>query len=126
MVPVGGSRADGRCGGSYPGECSTTGGLMRHASRRAAAEPRGRRYWVGHLAGLLLVAVVAAPLSSFAEPTEKRPDAASADPDYAAGKQALDRKDWDGAARRFVQAALRGPDNADLQNYLGHSYRQPR
>jgi len=97
---------------------------MRHASRRAAAEPRGRRYWVGHLAGLLLVAVVAAPLSSFAEPTETRPDAASADPDYAAGKQALDRKDWDEAARRFVQAALRDPDNADLQNYLGYSYRK--
>src|SRR5438309_3678471 len=87
MVPVRGSRADGRRGVRSPGEFSTTGGLMRHASRRAAAEPRGRRYWVGHLAGLLLVAVVAAPLSSFAEPTEKRPDAASADPDYAAGKQ---------------------------------------
>jgi len=97
---------------------------MRHASRRAAAEPRGRRYWVGHLAGLLLVAVVAAPLSSFAEPTETRPDAASVDPDYAAGKHALDRKDWDEAARRFVQAALRDPDNADLQNYLGYSYRK--
>src|SRR5207253_326871 len=73
MVPVGGSRADGRRGVRSPGEFSTTGGLMRHASRRAAAEPRGRRYWVGHLAGLLLVAVVAAPLSSFAAPTETRP-----------------------------------------------------
>jgi len=42
----------------------------------------------------------------------------------AAGKQALDRKDWGEAARRFGQAALRDPDNADLQNYLGFSYRK--
>jgi Flp pilus assembly protein TadD len=50
----------------------------------------------------------------------------ASDPDYAAGKQALDRKDWGEAARRFRQAALRDPDNADLQNYLGFSYRHLR
>ena len=67
--------------------------------------------------------VIGLPALLSAEPTETKPQAAALDPDYAAGKQALDRKDWAEAARRFKQAALRDPDNADLQNYLGYSYR---
>lgn len=59
----------------------------------------------------------------FTEPTETKPEAAVNGSDYAAGKGALDRKDWSEAARRFKQAALRDPENADLQNYLGYSYR---
>jgi Flp pilus assembly protein TadD len=58
-----------------------------------------------------------------AEELETIPGAAARDPDYAAGKQALERKDWAEAVKRFGQAALRDPDNADLQNYLGFSYR---
>jgi len=72
---------------------------------------------------LILAAIVVIPASSLAEPTETKPEAAATDSDYAAGKQALDRKDWAEATRRFKQAALRDPDNADLQNYLGYSYR---
>ena len=75
-------------------------------------------------AGLALAAAfaVAAP-PCFADPGETDSKAATIDPDYAAGKQALERKDWREAARRFSQAALRDPSNADLQNYLGYSYR---
>jgi tetratricopeptide (TPR) repeat protein len=97
---------------------------MSRAPRRAAPEARGGRYWVGKVVGLALVAAIAAPLPSFADPTETRPDAVAGDPDYGAGKQALERKDWGEAARRFRQAALRDPDNADLQNYLGFSHRK--
>jgi hypothetical protein len=50
------------------------------------------------------------------------PDAAARDPDYAAGKQALERKDWHGSPA-LCQATLRDPGNADLHNYLGFSYR---
>jgi tetratricopeptide (TPR) repeat protein len=97
---------------------------MDRAARRAAAEARGRQHWVEWVAGLALVAAVAVPLPSFSEPSETRLDAVAGDPDYAAGKQALDRKDWTEATRLFRQAALRDPDNADLQNYLGFSYRK--
>jgi len=55
---------------------------------------------------------------------DSNPQAAARDPDYAAGKQAFDRKDWSEAVKRFSRAALRDPDNADLQNYLGFSYRK--
>jgi tetratricopeptide (TPR) repeat protein len=95
---------------------------MSRTSRRAAAEALRRIGWQGLLAALvLLAAIVASP--SFADPTDTKPGATASDPDYAAGKDALDRKDWSEAARRFGQAALRDPDNADIQNYLGFSYR---
>jgi tetratricopeptide (TPR) repeat protein len=77
------------------------------------------------LAGLVLATMLAGGLPALgpAEELETIPGAAARDPDYAAGKQALERKDWAEAVKRFSQAALRAPDNADLQNYLGFSYR---
>ena len=72
---------------------------------------------------MLAAAAAGTPRPSLADPVETDPDAAARDPDYAAGKQALERKDWGDAVKRFGQAALRDPDNADLQNYLGFSYR---
>jgi Flp pilus assembly protein TadD len=48
---------------------------------------------------------------------------AAADPDYAAGKKAIEAKDWNTAIKYFSSAAKRAPDNADIQNYLGYAYR---
>ena len=92
--------------------------------RRCVSAARGRERLGQWVAALAFAAVFAFPLPSLADPTETKPGAAASDPDYAAGKQELDRKDWGEAARRFGQAALRDPDNADLQNYLGFSYRK--
>lgn len=64
------------------------------------------------------------PSSALAEPYESNPDAAERDPHYAAGKLALNGKDWAEAARRFERAARDNPDNADLQNYLGYTHRK--
>lgn len=58
-----------------------------------------------------------------AEPYEANPDAAARDPDYAAGKQAMEAGNWPEASRRFARAAAGDPGNPDLQNYLGYSYR---
>ncbi len=71
----------------------------------------------------LVIAGGIAALPAMADPGEADPAAAARDTDYAAGKQALDRKNWPEAAKRFQQAALRDPDNADLQNYLGYAHR---
>jgi len=89
-----------------------TGGQTRLTSRRRAA-------------GFAVAAAIAVAqaLPCLADPGETDSKAAVLDPDYAAGKQALERKDWREAARRFGQAALRDPNNADLQNYIGYSYR---
>ena len=96
---------------------------MNRVPRCGTARDPDRRGWGRWIVWLAFAAIAGAPPSALAEPSETKPEAAAADQDYAAGKQALERKDWNEAARRFKQAALRDPDNADLQNYLGYSYR---
>ena len=78
--------------------------------------------WRTAFCAILAACALAAP-AAVAEPYETNPDAAARDPDYAAGKQAMEKKDWPEAARRFAKAAAGDPDNPDLQNYLGYSYR---
>jgi Flp pilus assembly protein TadD len=96
-------------------------------TRAFAGRPgRSHRGWVTGLAiaaAVLATATAGGLPSAFAEPSETKPEAAAADPDYAAGKLAFERKDWPEAVKRFRQAALRDPENADLHNYLGFSYR---
>ena len=75
------------------------------------------------LALFLAFALCAAMPGAVAEPYEDNSDAAARDPDYAAGKAAMEKKNWGEAAKRFQQALLRDPDSADLHNYLGFSYR---
>ena len=88
------------------------------------ADGRSRRErWALGLA--LVVALAALTTSpSLAVEEDSNPQASARNPDYAAGKQAFDRKDWGEAVRRFSRATVLDPDNADLQNYLGFSYRK--
>jgi len=63
------------------------------------------------------------PLAVSADPTDDDPDAATLDPDYAAGKKAIEAKDWRAAVKALSAAALRDTRNADIQNYLGYAHR---
>ena len=75
---------------------------------------------------LISAALVVAALAtgaSLADPTEEASDLVARDADYAAGKQAIEKKNWGEAAKRFQQASVRQPDNADIQNYLGYAHR---
>ncbi len=56
-------------------------------------------------------------------PSETNPDLAATDADYAAGKKAIDAKQWEAAIARLKKAEVRHPDSADLQNYLGYAHR---
>ncbi len=60
---------------------------------------------------------------TLADLTEENPGAAQLDPEYVAGKKAIEAKDWNGAIRFLSSAALRDTRNADIQNYLGYAYR---
>jgi Flp pilus assembly protein TadD len=51
------------------------------------------------------------------------PLAAKLDPDYAAGKKAIESRDWSAAIKSLSSAALRDTRNADIQNELGYAYR---
>ena len=74
------------------------------------------------VAAALLGLMPGRPSAAIADPTEQ--DKASAvDPDFAAGRAAIDAKDWQAAIRAFSSAALRDTRNADIQNYLGYAYR---
>ena len=46
------------------------------------------------------------------------------DPNFAAGKLALDAKDWKAAIGAFTKAVAKEPGNADAHNFLAYSYRK--
>ena len=71
---------------------------------------------------LFAVGVTIAP-GLLAVDTEEDPGAVALGPDYAAGKKAIEAKDWNAAIKLFSSSAQRAPDNADIQNYLGYAYR---
>ncbi len=77
-------------------------------------------------ASLLAASIVALAPIAAADPYEADPDLATRDEDYAAGRKAVDRKDWPEATRLFLKAERRNPDHADLQNILGYSYRNQK
>ena len=60
----------------------------------------------------------------FSDPAETTPEVSAADPDYVAGRKALDAKNWTSAIKSFSSAEARNPSNADIQNYLGFAYRK--
>jgi len=73
--------------------------------------------------GAAAIALLAFAAAVHADPTEADPDLATRDADYAAGKRAVDAKDWTTAVERFKRAEVRNPESADLQSYIGYSYR---
>jgi len=75
------------------------------------------------LAVLLFVVGVTIAPGLLAVDTEEDPGAAALGPDYAAGKKAIEARDWNAAIKHFSAVAPRAPDNADVQNYLGYAYR---
>ena len=50
--------------------------------------------------------------------------AAPEDPDYAAGKRAVEAMNWQAALDAFNKVAAKDPGNANAQNYLGYTYRK--
>jgi len=53
-------------------------------------------------------------------------DWAQLDADFAAGKKALGAGEWNRAITALKLAALRDPQNADIQNFVGYAYRRLR
>jgi Flp pilus assembly protein TadD len=66
--------------------------------------------------------VTGRPSAAIADPLVED-KAAALDPDFAAGRAAIDAKQWETAIRTLSSAGLRDTRNADIQNYLGYAYR---
>ena len=70
----------------------------------------------------LAAALLAGPLAARAVESDEE-GGAQEDPEYVAGRKAVEARDWPGAIRLMSSAALRDTRNADIQNYLGYAYR---
>ncbi|HKC43927.1 MAG TPA: tetratricopeptide repeat protein [Burkholderiales bacterium] len=77
------------------------------------------------LVGLIVTAAMALSSTLGAMQTDSAPEPARpSDPDYEAGKAAINDKNWQAAIGAFSKVAAKDPANADAQNYLGFAYRK--
>jgi tetratricopeptide (TPR) repeat protein len=72
----------------------------------------------------LAVAVEEWPICTTMSSLNDSTDWAALDSDFAAGKRALVAGEWTAAIGALKLAALRDPNNADIQNYIGYAYRR--
>ena len=82
--------------------------------------PGGRRRAI--VVAALLGLALGLPAATVADPVVED-KAAAGDPEFAAGRAAIEAKNWPVAIRALSSAALRDTRNADIQNYLGYAYR---
>ena len=68
------------------------------------------------------VALGIAP-GALAAGSDDQSEAVRNDPDFVAGKKAIDEKRWADAIPSLEKVARRDPDNPDLQNWLGYAHR---
>jgi Flp pilus assembly protein TadD len=78
---------------------------------------------MGRNAARLAVLLLLIPSVCLGADTDEGPASARLDPDFAAGKKAIESKDWAAAIKSLSSAALRDTRNADIQNDLGYAYR---
>jgi Flp pilus assembly protein TadD len=75
----------------------------------------------------ILLAVLLAAAGPWARAVDTDPsERVAADPDVVAARAARERGDWKEAVSRLQRAERRYPDDADVQNSLGHALRQTR
>ena len=71
-----------------------------------------------------LALAVAVPIPALAVGSDTQPAEAPRDPDYEAGKKAIDAANWKLALEHLNRAAARDPRNADIHNWLGYAARK--
>jgi Flp pilus assembly protein TadD len=75
-------------------------------------------------AGLLAaIASLSMPHIAAAVDLDTTPEANAENPDFTAGRKAIERKNWNEAVKRFSRVVDREPGNADAHNLLGYSLR---
>lgn len=60
---------------------------------------------------------------AYAVDLDTTPVANAENPDFVAGRKAVERKNWNEAVTRFSRVVAKEPDNADAHNMLGYSLR---
>lgn len=75
------------------------------------------------LSALLFAAATLASPALYAMGSESSFEPPKVDADYAAGRKAVEAKDWARAIESLNKAAQRDAGSADIQNFLGYAYR---
>jgi Flp pilus assembly protein TadD len=73
------------------------------------------------VAGAALALLLSTP--AYAVDLDTTPQANAENADFAAGRKAVERKDWNEAVKRFSRVVSKEPNNADAHNMLGYSLR---
>jgi tetratricopeptide (TPR) repeat protein len=85
---------------------------------------KGMKSWTSLCAALMLtVATIWVPLLASAN-MGSDDSSESQDPNWVAGKKAVEAQDWKQATQLLSKAALTDPNNADIQNWLGYAQRK--
>ena len=82
-----------------------------------------RRGLAAAFAAFVFASLFVAVQRSAADPGEMDPTTSAAGSDYAAGKKALEAKNWKSAIERLNKALLQDDRNPDIHNLLGYAYR---
>lgn len=80
---------------------------MRHVTPRASL-------------AAMLIAVPATVLANLGASSESTKD----DPNFAAGRQAIEAQDWPAAVEAMRKVIASDPKNADAHNWMGYAYRK--
>jgi len=88
-----------------------------------SAERPARRAAACACAALVFGTLFVAVPRAAADPGDVDPTTSAAGSDYAAGKKAVEAKDWKSAIERLNKALLQDDRNPDIHNLLGYAYR---
>jgi Flp pilus assembly protein TadD len=76
------------------------------------------------LAAALLVSSPLPPARAAGDIGSPAPPRVATNPDYEAGKKAVEAHNYKAALESFNRALAREPDSADIHNYLGYAWRK--
>jgi Flp pilus assembly protein TadD len=76
------------------------------------------------VAAALALAVPLSQVQGAGDAGSPAPPRVAANPDYEAGKKAVEAHDYKAALDSFNRALAKEPDSADIHNYLGYSWRK--
>jgi Flp pilus assembly protein TadD len=76
------------------------------------------------VAAALALAVPLSQVQGAGDAASPAPPRVAANPDYEAGKKAVEAHNYKAALESFSRALAKEPDSADIHNYLGYSWRK--
>ena len=81
---------------------------------------------MSRFSGVLLLMAALGFSPAYAVDSDEPRGTSAGDPEYSAGRKAIEEKNWQRAIELLNKAAQKDPRNADIQNNLGFAYRKAK